>query len=273
MYQKTIKLSPSHLINKEKTKGNISSIFDRKGYAPLDFTPLKEESDATYMARDILSSRTNAAVIRIAHSIDWMKAIGSHFAFELAKMQLKDSQRQSFYLTDGRCIYLLLNYFDLTTINVKKLRWCEVFATLVLMHSASIKSMTHDMTLKAGESELSKALKENIPHVIAECRSEILDSMARAECLFDEREQVTSSGKAGGSAKAERIMPLKVEVIQRYLKDCTSFSNKKAGTIIEAELNSEASPLLVLSDAEEKNLQFSKWIGAFKKGKLILPIP
>ena len=47
---------------------------------------------------------------------------------------------------------------------------------------------------------------------------------------------------------------------------------KKAGEIIDAELSNEKHTLLLLSEAEELNLQFAKWIGAFNNGKWKLPI-
>ncbi len=119
---------------------------------------------------------------------------------------------------------------------------------------------------------ITRALIQTAQSYVIELKEEIIDSVVRAECLFDKNKIVSKSGSAGGEAKAKRIEPLKIEVISRYLENYTDFSNKKAGAIIEAELINEKHELILLSKTEERNLQFAKWIGLFVKGQWKMPI-
>jgi hypothetical protein len=105
-----------------------------------------------------------------------------------------------------------------------------------------------------------------VSSAISQLLEEIIDSIARAECLFDKKSASSLIAKAGGEAKAKNIEPLKNEVINRYLKSYTHLNKKKAGRAIEQELMTENHPLLLLSYSEDKDLQFSKWIGSLFNG-------
>jgi hypothetical protein len=270
MYQDKIENETKALIAKGKDRYNHSNVFIREKLQPLDFLLEEEGNDAAHIARDILSKRSNEDVLLMSKSIDSMLQVGENLLTTLSIKLLSTSPtRKTISLTQGRSLYLLCDYFDLTSITIKKLKWSEMFATLALMQVAEIFGSKHGVY---GEDDMSQAMKIYSERFILDMSEETIDSIARAECLFDKKKIYTTSGTAGGEAKAKHIKPLKVEVINRYLTNYTSYSNKKAGEIIDAELSNEKHKLLLLSEAEEQNLQFAKWIGAFKRGKWKLPI-
>lgn len=244
------------------------SVFESAALEPLTFIPEEDDNDATAIARDILIKRSNEEIIKVSKSIKHMLQLGEQLLQTLALKQLKSGQRICVTLSEGRSLYLLHHYFDIKTLNIKNLKWCEVFATLALTQSAIIKSIS---ITEYSDDALSQALKASTPSTIQQLREEIIDSIARAECLFDPISVSTKNGSAGGEAKASKIEPLKIAVITRYLDNYTIFSNRRAGMLIEAELTNEKSELLTLSDSEEKNVLFSQWIGAFKNHKWELP--
>lgn len=245
------------------------SVFESAALEPLTFIPEEDDNDATSIARDILSKRSNEDIIKVAQSIKYMLQLGEQLLQSLALKQLKSGQRICVSLSEGRSLYLLHHYFDIKTLNIKNLKWCEVFATLVLKQAATIKSIS---ITEYRDDDLSQALKAHSPSTIQQVREEIIDSITRAECLADKNITVSKSGSAGGDAKAKHIEPLKIEVIGRYIEKYSDFSNKKAGAIIEAELIDEKNELLSRSKTEEKNLQFAKWIGLFLKEQWKMPI-
>jgi hypothetical protein len=270
MYQDRIESETRALIANDKGRYNHPNVFIREKLQPLDFLLEEEGNDAAHIARDILSKRSNEDVLLMSKSIDSMLQVGENLLTTLSIKLLSTSPtRKAISLTQGRSLYLLCDYFDLTTIPIKKLKWCEMFATLALMQVAEIVRAKHRVY---GEDDMSQAMKIHSERFILDMAEETLDSIARAECLFDTKVNASTSGGTGGEAKAKRIEPLKVEVINRYVKNYSSYSNKKAGEIIDAELSNEKHTFLLLSVAEEQNLQFAKWIGAFKNGKWKLPI-
>jgi hypothetical protein len=270
MYQDKIESETKARIENDKKGYNHPNVFIREKLQPLNFLIEEEGDDAAHIARDILSKRTNEEIVVMSQSIDWMLQIGENLLTTLSmKILAASPNRKSISLSQGRALYILCDYFDLSTIAVKKLKWCEIFATLALMQVAEIVGSRHRAY---DEDDMSQAMKAYSEQFILDMAEETIDSIARAECLFDKKEVYSSSGAAGGAAKAKHIEPLKIEVINRYIKNYTSYSNKKAGEIIDAELSHEKHTLLLLSEAEELNLQFAKWIGAFNKGKWKHPI-
>lgn len=270
MYQDKIKKMAAGKVS-AMTLTKKQNIFIIARLAPKDFIADEDVSDATQIARDILSTRTNEEVESLADVINSLLKVGDGLLINLS-ITLLDEQasRTSVVMTQGRALYLLHDYFDLTTLLVKNVSWGELFATLTLMQSAEINHTL--MEAQHYDESLRAHFQQTALHTANQLKAEIIDSIARAECLFDKKTSAIKSGGAGGVAKSKRIEPLKVEVIQRYLASYTGNTNKKAGEIIEAELLNEKSELMNLSNNEEKNLLFGKWIGAFKNGKWKMPL-
>jgi hypothetical protein len=269
MYQDKIENETKALIAKGKDRYNHSNVFIREKLQPLDFLLEEEGNDAAHIARDILSKRSNEDVLLMSKSIDSMLQIGENLLTTLSiKLLSTSSTRKAITFTQGRALYLLSDYFDLTTIAVKKAQWCEMFATLALMQAAEIVGSRHK---SYGDDDISQAMKLYSERFILDMAEETIDSIARAECMFDKKLASSSMAKTGGEAKAKNMMPLKIEIIERYLKSYTHFNKKKAGRAIEQELMTENHPLLLLSYSEDKDLQFSKWIGSFLNGSYKIP--
>ena len=198
-----------------------------------------------------------------------MLKLGEQLLHSLALKQLRTGERICVTLSEGRSLYLLHHFFNIKTLNIKNLKWCEVFATLVLKQSATIKSIC---ITEYGDDDLAQALKMQSPSTIQMVREKIIDSLARAECLFDTKVNSSAIAIKGAKSKASNIEPLKLAVIELYLSHYSNLNNKRAGEAIFKHLTNENNKLLFLSYAEEKSLQFSKWIGEFLKGNLKFPI-
>ena len=271
MYQNKIEQEAKEAAASVKLKEKHSNVFARSVLLPMSFEPDEDVCDATHIARDILIKRSDSEIIELSKAVTSMMRVGENLLQSLS-MKLLDtsSTRKSVVLTEGRSLYLLCDYFDLSGIEIESLQWAELFATLTLMQSAEI--LHAPLEIENYDEPLRGYFKQTVQGTIAQLKEEIIDSVARAECLFDKNNKNAKSGSAGGHAKAKHMEPLKVEVNKRYLKHYTEYSARKAGMIIEAELEAEKSELLLLSEAEEKNHQFSKWIGDFKNGKWKMPI-
>ena len=270
MYQDKIEIEAKSLIASASEGYNHPNVFIREKLQPLDFVLEEEGNDAAHIARDILSKRTNEDILLMSIGIDSMLQVGENLLTILSMQQLSASTtRKAITFTQGRALYLLSDYFDLTTIAVKKALWCEMFATLTLMQSAEISGARHK---SYGDDDMSQAMKLYSEKFILDMATETLDSIARAECLFDKKQKSVMTGSKGGTSKGKRIEPLKDEVIRLYLAKYTSRSNRHASKLIEAELIELGSPLLALSSSEEKQVEFGKWIGKFKNGQIKLSI-
>lgn len=266
MYQDKIPKAEIDRIKNDNRVSPYKTVFEKNNLSPLTFEPIELTIDVCEIARDILENRNDEEILIISKAIKSIHEQGRDFALALLR---NDKSRESIYLSEGRELYFLSHYYDLSTVDVKQLTWSEMFAALALMQCAELSISAAQVY---DDTPLSQALKksgEMFPFIM---QSEIADSIARAECIFDNSKVLKASGSAGGSSKAKYIEPLKKEVITRYLSKYTDFTNKKAGEIIEAELLEEKSELLLLSESEEKNLLFSKWIGFFKNGELKIPI-
>jgi hypothetical protein len=273
MYQDKIKNEAEQVLGANRNHRTSKSIFEIAELKPLSFSCEELSGDAIHIARDILSTRTDEDIITLSKAVKSVMELGDNLFIHLAVKLIDSGDRNSVALSEGRALYLFCDYFALDTIPLKNVQWGEMFATLTLMQVAEIQyTKKQSQSQSSLNSELSDALNTNVPHVIAELKQEIIDSIARAECLYDKRFKASKSGSSGGEAKAKRFEPLKSEVIKRYLKRYQEYSDRKAGMIIEEELKAEKSELLGLSESEEMNIQFSKWIGAFKNGKWQFPI-
>lgn len=266
MYQDKVPQSDIDAIEESKRVSPYLSIFETKKLLPLSFEPTELLTDICQIARDILKGRSDEDIIIISKAIKSMSEQGAAFALALLR---NDETRKQVYISQGRELYFLLDYYDISSLEIKKLTWSEVFAVLALMQCAEV---TLSASQKYNDNELSQALKKNAEMFPIIMQGEIADSIARAECLFDTKHQAKTLGSRGGGTKAKRMEPLKVEVITRYMKKYTTYSNRRAGMLIESELDSEKNELLNLSGSEELNIQFSKWIGSYKTGKWKMPL-
>jgi hypothetical protein len=269
MYQDKIESETKALTANDKGRYNHPNVFIREKLQPLDFLLEEEGNDAAHIARDILSKRSNEDVLLMSKSIDSMLQVGENLLTTLSIKLLSTSPtRKAISLTQGRSLYLLCDYFDLTSIAIKKLKWCEMFATLALMQVAEIVGSKHRVY---GEDDMSQAMKKHSKSFILDMAEETIDTIARAECLFDTKVNASATATKGAKSKASNIEPLKFAVIDLYISHYLHLNNKRAGKAIFEHLTSEGSKLLFLSYADEKQLQFSKWISEFLKGKLKIP--
>mgnify|MGYP000608810263 CR=1 FL=1 len=272
MYQDKIKQEAKEAVTLEKVQKKHSNIFERTDLLPMNFEPDENVCDATHSARDILIKRSDKEIIELSKAVASMLRIGENLLQSLSIKLLDTSHtRKSVTLSEGRSLYLLRDYFDLNSLQIKSVQWGELFATLTLMQSAEIFHAPSE--IDNYEEPLRENFKQTVQSTIAQLKEEIIDSVARAECLFDVKTKSNSYGSLGGDKKAKRIEPLKIEVIKRYLKmKNEGYSNRRMGMIIEAQLDKENNVLLERSKSEEKDHLFSKWIGDFKNKKWKMPV-
>ena len=266
MYQDKVPQSDIDAIKGNKRVSPYLSIFETKELSPLSFEPTELLTDICQIARDILKRRSDEDIIIISKAIKSMSEQGAAFALALLR---NDETRKQVYISQGRELYFLLHYYDISSLEIKKLTWSEVFATLALMQCAEV---TLTANQEYNENELSQALKKNAEMFPIIMQGEIADSIARAECLFDKQSKTVFVAKSGGIAKAKNIEPLKQEVIIRYVKYFRHLNKKRAGKAIEEMLTNEVNPLLLKSYSEDKDLQFAKWIGQFESKNLKLSL-
>lgn len=267
MYQDNIPKSTVNALEQPQSKLTDLSVFERNKLSPFTFIPTEILVGVCYIARDILNKRTADEVLIISIAIKSMLAQGDSLVFAL--LVNDDKQQEGIYSSEGRSLYFLHHYFDLSTLNIKNLTWSETFAVLALIQCAEVTISTET---EYGEDKLSQALKQSSDVFLLHQQSEIADTIARAEVLADTQVNHKKSGRAGGQARAEKSLPLKIKVIQLYLARHTNHDNKRAGAIIEAELQAENSELLTLSKAQDRAVQFSTWISKFRNKKLKLPL-
>jgi hypothetical protein len=274
MYQKHIKETAESLVKQSSRTTHRKTIFERESLSPNQFVPHAEVSHATFLARDILTNRTDDDIQTLASTVLWIKNIGELVLDKLARELLKQNEgRQDILLTEGRELFMLTQYFDIQTLEVTDVTWGQLFATLTLMQCAEFTTATNYNVMES--DPFSKAIADSIPHTLAILNDEIIDSAARAECLESSHGDLNRArefGRQGGKARVQKVEPLKIFVITRYYEEYSDLNNKKAGEVIEAELKAQTSSLLDLSNAEDKAVLFSKWIGDFKNGKLKLAL-
>jgi hypothetical protein len=266
MYQDKIESETKAKIENDKKGYNHPNVFIREKLQPLNFLIEEEGDDAAHIARDILSKRTNEEIVVMSQSIDWMLQIGENLLTTLSmKILAASPNRKSISLSQGRALYILCDYFDLSTIAVKKLKWCEIFATLALMQVAEIVGSRYRVY---GEDDMSQAMKKYSERFILDMAEETIDTIARAECLYDIQTKVKNTSRHGGKAKASNTEPLKQEIIQQYSQRYTDKTNRAAGKSILKNLEKEGNKLLLLSFADDKAHQFSKWIAQFRNREI-----
>jgi hypothetical protein len=274
MYQKHIKETAESLVKQSSRTTQRKTVFERESLSPNQFIPHEEVSHATFLARDILANRTDENIQTLASAVLWIKNIGELVLANLARELLKQNDgRQDVLLTEGRELFMLTQYFDIQTLEVTDVTWGQLFATLTLMQCAEFTTATNYNVIES--DPFSKAIVDSIPHTLAILNDEIIDSAARAECLqaiHGDPNKAREFGRQGGNARVQKLEPLKTHVIKRYFEEYSDLNNKKAGEVIEAEMKAQSSSLLDLSNAEDKAVLFSKWIGYFKNGKLKLAL-
>jgi hypothetical protein len=272
MYQKHTKKTAETLVKQSTRKTHKKTIFERAKLSPIQFAPHDEVSYATFLARDILANRTDEDIQTLASAVLWIKNMGELILAKLARELLKQGDdRQNVLLTEGRELFMLTQYFDIQTLDVNEATWGQLFATLTLMQCAEYTTAANYKVIES--DPFNKAIADSIPHTLAILNDEIIDSAARAECLqaiHGDPNKAREFGRQGGNARVQKVEPLKTHVIKRYCEEYLDLNNKKAGEVIEAELKAQSSSLLDLSNAEDKAVLFSKWIGDFKNRKLKL---
>jgi len=255
----------------DKKRLEHSNIFNISTLLPLEFTPDECVDDATFIARDILSKRSNAEIVSLSNAINSMLRVGDGLLMELSMKLLKtQDSRKSVVQTQGRSLYLLHDYFNLETLPIKKVQWGELFATLTLMQSAEIiytpyEGADYDETLR-------EALKQTSLQCISQLKEEIIDSVARAECYFDIKAKSKNDGKVGGKTRADKMEPLRNEVGRRFLEKYTMYKKNRAALIIKAELIDEKTNLFDPDKKPNIERTFAKWIDGLLKKEWQLPV-
>ncbi|NQY89005.1 MAG: hypothetical protein HRT51_14915 [Colwellia sp.] len=121
MYQDKIEQEANKALLNIRTHRIQKNIFVQSKLEPLNFLPDESVCDATHIARDILSKRTNEEIITLSKAIDSMLQMGENLLLSLSVKLLNASKtRKSVVLTQGRELYLLCDYFDLNTLTLKK---------------------------------------------------------------------------------------------------------------------------------------------------------
>jgi hypothetical protein len=267
MYQDKI---PQNIVEEIKRTNDIKlsspSIFEQDAFEPLTFKPTENLVDVCFIARDIINRRNSDEIVLISKAINTMSTQGSSLLLSLLQ---SDEGRESVYSSEGRSLYFLHHFFDLSSLNIKQLVWSEVFAVLTLMQCAQVKLQIEK---DYADDKLSKALKQYGESYALQQNAEIADSLARAEVLADIQTTQKTSSRKGGQTKADAYLPLKDAVISLYVAKYTACDNKRAGAIIEAELIEQNNEYLARSNAQDKAVQFATWISHFKNKKLKLPI-
>lgn len=241
------------------------NIFDTSKLPPKEFLADEDVCDATQIARYILSTRSNNEIVSLASAIVSMLKVGDDLLMNLS-MTLLDAQdpRTSVVITQGRALYLLHDYFNLTTLPIENVNWGELFATLTLMQSAEINYALTEVDNY--DESLRAFFKQTALHCISQLKEEIIDSIARAECYFDIKAKSKGDGKLGGKARADKMEPLRNEVGRRFLEKYAMFKKGKAAYIIKIELMEEENELLELVKIDNAERTFAKWIdGLLKK--------
>jgi len=258
-------------IPRNTSKNTISkplelSVFERNKISPLTYKPTEILLGVCHIARDILGGRTTNEIITISKAIKNMLNKGDSL---LLALLMNDDKQKDVYSSEGRSLYFLHHYFDLSTLNIDQLSWSEVFAVLALMQCAEV---TVTVGTEFDDGAFSEALRQSNDVFILRQHAEVSDTIARAEVFADIRINHKKSGSAGGKARSVKCLPLKLVVIKLYSEKYAQHDNKRAGAIIEAELAAENSPLLSLSNAQDKAVQFATWVSKFRNKKLKLPI-
>ena len=253
---------------------NVTAVFGSKTvfdsqFPPITFSPLEQFKGVTYQARQILCKRVDKDIIKISKALGWILQVGEKQLQRHAMELITKSSVESVRISQGKAVYLLRDVFDLSTLPIDNLSWGEIFATLALSQAAQATVISRE---NLTGSDLANALNRAGKKVINELEYEVIDSISRAECLYDFGVIAKTSNAKGGRKRAEKYLPLKWEVGLRYVRDYNDFNNKKAAVIIEQELIDEKSKLLNLSSAEDKSLQFAKWISELNANKWALPI-
>lgn len=235
------------------------NIFSISNLPPKDFLADEDVCDATQIARDILSTRSNKEIMSLANAIVSMLKVGDALLMNLS-MTLLDAPdpRTSVVITQGRALYLLHDYFSLTTLPIKNVNWGELFATLTLMQSAEINYALTEVD--SYDESLRAFFEQTALHCISQLKEEIIDSIARAECYFDIKAKSKNDGKIGGRARADKVEPLRNEVGRRFLEKYAMFKNGKAAYIIKIELMEEENELLELVKIDNAERTFAGWI-------------
>jgi hypothetical protein len=271
MYQDKIEKEARKAISQGNVQARYSNIFEKSKLLPMSFEPDEDVCDATHIARDILVKRSDKEIIELSKAIGSMLRIGENLLQSLS-MKLLDtsSTRKSVVLSEGRSLYLLSDYFDLSGLQIKKVQWGELFATLTLMQSAEIIHAPSE--IESYDESLREYFKQTVQSTIAQLKEEIIDSVARAECYFDIKAKSMSDGKTGGRKRADNMEPLRNEVGRRFLQKYTMYKINRAALIIKVDLINENTSLFEEDKKPNIERTFAKWINGLLNKEWQLPV-
>jgi hypothetical protein len=270
MYQDKIEVEARELVSALKLKLQ-HNIFEISELEPKGFIPNEDVCDATHIARYILSKRSNDDIALLSNAIITMLRTGHGLLMKLSVMLLSPTEsRSSVVTTQGRALYLLHDYFDLTTLPIQNVKWGELFAILTLMQSAEINYALTEVD--DYDESLREAFKQTELACISQLKVEVIDSVARAECYGDVDKQLKDKSQKGGNNRAVNMEPLRNEVGRRFVKNHAWHKPTRAALNIRKELIDEKSELLDLINKNNPERTFAGWIKDLLDKKWQLPV-
>lgn len=246
----------------------LQSPSDDDVWAPLTFQPAEKVAFAVSRARQLLHARNHEDCMTISRAIRKMRQIMDTLERQRA-LNTPDSDAGQVWLLQGRALYLWMDTFDISGLNVDKLEWFEVFAIKVLM---LCEDFTRWTTAKAPATDTPRqaAIRERLHHRAAQLFPDIIDGLARAEVLETLGRVHTFAkllGRKGGKRRILKFAPLEAEVSRLYFSGHENMPVLKAANCI-AILIAETKPeLLLLTRNKDKPVAIQNIIRKFKDGK------
>ncbi|AEP31787.1 hypothetical protein [Brumicola nitratireducens] len=245
------------------------NVFERNELCPFSFEPNEDDIEAVLIARHVLSKRNDKDVSSISSLISRLIDFGEEFSAEMTRNRLKSMHAlNSVRLLEARTLFTLRQYFTLEYASIKRLLWSEVFAVLVLTQAAEKITLSKRIEPKDKDDVVAQSIWHAGTSFLNELPDELVDSLARLECIYEfERDTIKRVSK-GGKAKSEYIEPLRQDVFKAFIEHYSNLPAKKAALKIKADFERDNNNNLLRSAAEDLHLQFAKWINALKQGKM-----
>ena len=256
----------SKIVN--EVSSSKTSIFELVRLKPLSFIPHSDDSEAVAIARTALTKRCDSEIITIARFITKLIDFGEGFAVHMMHGKIKQIEGlDSVRLLEARTLFTLRQFFSVQCDDIPHLKWSEIFSTLVLMQAAQRNLLLNRKQPNDTDDGYEQAVWQTGDSILNEIPDELLDSLARLECIIDIEKRTFESSSRAGKAKAKNMEPLIQAVYHLFVNEFSNLTLKKASESIFDKLKAENSKLLYLSHAENKPLQFAKWIGQLINGE------
>lgn len=245
------------------------NVFERNELCPLAFEPNEDDIEAVIIARQALNKRNDEDVSNISSFILRLIDFGEEFSAEMTRNKLKSMQElTSVRLLEARTLFTLRQYFTLEYATIKRLLWSEVFAALVLTQAAEKVTLSKRIEQKDKDDVMSQSIWHAGTSFLNELPDELVDSLARLECIFEFEKDTIKRVSKGGKAKSDYIEPLRQAVLKMYIENYSSLSANSASHKILSDLERINPDILYKTSSQTPYAQFARWINSFKKGDL-----